>query len=163
MISPGDLAKAALWVALREGPFHVDPKDPGGATAYGIAIRYHPQYTLEQLKALKPEEAAQFFVANYWPTGASDLPQCLVVPFLAFSVLEGPLEAVETLQKALGVPVDGKIGLQTVHASSLPKPTQLLEDFFRTCMQRLHGSPSWANDGIGWECRQMAASLAAIS
>lgn len=163
MISSGDLAKAGLWVTGREGPYHCDPLDPGGATAWGVAIRYHPEFTDEQLRTLTQEQAAQIFVDKYWPSNASDLPSYLAIPLLSFSVLEGPLEAVETLQKALGVHVDGKIGQQTIHAASLPKPNTILEDFFRACMERLHNSPSWSRDGTGWECRQLAASLAAIS
>ena len=163
MISPGELANAGLWVTGREGPYHCDPLDPGGATAWGIAIRYHPEFTDEQLRNLTQEQASQIFVAKYWPTNASGLPSCLAIPLLAFSVLDGPLEAVEALQKALGIPADGKIGQQTINAASLLKPVQLLENFFRECMRRLHQSPSWDRDGLGWECRQLAASLAAIS
>ena len=163
MISPGELANAGLWVTGREGPYHCDPLDPGGATAWGIAIRYHPEFTDERLRNLTQEQAAQIFIAKYWPSNASDLPSCLATPLLSFSVLEGPLEAVEALQKALGVHVDGQIGQQTIHAATLLNNALLLENFFRACMERLHGSPNWSNYGLGWECRQLAASLAAIS
>lgn len=163
MISPGDIAKAALWVAEYEGPYHVSAGDPGGATAYGISLRYNSaDFTDAQLQAISPESAAQFFIKRYCPKGAEALPSYLATPLMAFSVLEGPELAVKTLQRALGIKADGYIGPETAAESGKPAPKALLIAYFRECMERLHGRPDWSTNGIGWECRQMAASLEGV-
>jgi lysozyme family protein len=162
MISADALQEASLWVTGREGPYHFDPKDPGGETAWGLAVRYHPELA-GKLQALTQAAAAQMLAEQYWPKGASDLPSYLAMPLLAFSVLDGPVQAVMALQRALGVHVDGGIGPQTIHAATLPTPAALLEWYFGACMDRLHQSATWSRDGTGWERRQMAASLAALS
>lgn len=158
MITSEELAAAAFWVTGREGPYHCDPRDPGGETAWGFAIRYHPELA-GKLQTLTQGTAAQMLAEQYWPKGASDLPNVLAIPLLAFSVLEGPVQAVMALQRALVVHVDGGIGPQTIHASILPKPADLLESYFGACMDRLHQSATWSRDGTGWERRQMRASL----
>jgi lysozyme family protein len=160
VISAGQIAAAALWVTGREGPYHLDPLDPGGETAFGLAIRYHPELA-GKLQTITQAEAAQILAAQYWPKGASDLPECLAIPMLAFSVLEGPGQAVMALQRALVVHVDGNIGPQTVHAATLLTTGDLLEAYFGACMDRLHQSQTWARDGTGWERRQLRASLEA--
>lgn len=159
-ISAGQIAAAALWVTGREGPYHCDPRDPGGETAWGLAIRYHPELA-GKLQTITQAEAAQILAEKYWPAGASELPDYLAIPLLAFSILEGPEQAVMALQRALGVRSDGDIGQQTAHAATLPTPGDLLEEYFGACMDRLHQSPSWYRDGTGWERRQMRASLEA--
>jgi len=161
MISPGQLSAAGLWVTSREGPYHVDPLDPGGATSWGISIRYHKEFTDAQLRALTQTDAAAFLVKNYWPDHAEDLPDFLAIPLLSFSVLEGPTQAVMCLQRALVVHVDGGIGPQTIHAANLPTQEALLESYFGACMDRLHGRADWIREGTGWERRQFAASLKA--
>jgi lysozyme family protein len=150
---------------LYEGPYHFDPKDPGGITAYGISKRYHPDLTDAQLRAFTPETAGQFLVAHYWleGSGVAALPDCLVTPLLAFSVLEGPIQAVRALQRGIGVKVDDDLGPATAAAAAAMKPKALLTAFYRECMRRLHASPGWLRDGLGWECRQLAASFEGIS
>lgn len=162
MISAGDIANAALWVTGREGPYHFDPRDPGGETAWGFAVRYHPELK-GKLQTLSQSEAATMLAQQYWPANASGLPSYLAIPLLAFSVLEGPGQAVMALQRALVVHADGAIGAQTVHAATLPNPKDLLESYFGACMDRLHESAGWSIEGIGWERRQMRASLEALS
>lgn len=162
-MTPGEIAAAALWIAEYEGPYHVDPQDPGGATAYGIALRYHQQdFTDAQLRALTPEGAATFLASRYQPEGANLLPGFVATPLLAFSVLEGPIQAVRALQRAAGVKVDDQIGPATAAAVAALKPKTLLVRFFRACGERLRESDGWIRYGIGWECRQMAASLEAL-
>lgn len=156
----------ALWVAHWEGPYHVDPKDPGGATAWGVSLRYNSdRFTDAQLKALTPDGAAKYFAERYWPAGADDLPDYLSIPLIAFSVLEGPTQAVRALQRALDIKVDGGIGPQTIASADTTAPIAkrdaFLVAYFRACRQRLTHSADWALDGEGWEARQFAASLAA--
>lgn len=161
MISVADIDRAALWVTGREGPYHNDSHDPGGATAYGLAARYHPELA-DELATITQQEAAEYLAAHYWGAPWNELPQYLVTPMLAFSVLEGPIRAAECLQRALVVHVDGDVGAQTIHAAQLPKPDALLEAYFGACMDVLHESNTWVRDGTGWERRQFAASLAAV-
>jgi lysozyme family protein len=155
---------AGLWVANWEGPYHVDPHDPGGATAWGVSLRYNSaHFTDTQLRALTPQEAAAYFADNYWPKYADTLPNYFAIPLLAFSVLEGPTQAAYALQRSLGVPADGDIGAKTIAAaaSTTSRRDQFLTAFFRACRQRLTESSQWVRDGEGWEARQFAASLAA--
>lgn len=160
MISSGQVAAAALWVTGREGPFHCDPHDPGGATAWGLASRYHPDL-VDKLATMSQSAAAEYLAAEYWRPEWNGLPQFLALPMLSFSVLEGTGQAAQCLQRALVVHVDGNVGAQTIHAAQLPKPAVLLEAYFGACMDRLHQSPTWSRDGTGWERRQFAASLEA--
>jgi len=155
---------AALWVANWEGPYHVDPHDPGGATAWGISLRYNSaHFTDADLRQLTAQDAADYFVAHYWPENADQIPAYLSIPLLAFSVLEGPVQAAYALERALGAPVNGGIGPQTIAAAAttLTRCDKFLTAFFRACRQRLTESPQWLRDGEGWEARQFAASLAA--
>lgn len=164
-MTPAALSAAGLWVATFEGPYHFDPRDPGGVTAYGVSKRYHPDLTDAQLRAFTPETAGQFLVRHYWPqgSGGAALPDCLATPLLAFSVLEGPTQAVRALQRAVGVKVDDDLGQATAAAASSMKPKPLLLAFYRECMRRLHEVPGWLLEGLGWECRQMAASMEALA
>lgn len=151
---------AAMWVANWEGTKVVT--DPW-LSCCGISIHYHPEYTEADIRAMTPEKAAPVFVKNYWPAGASQLPDYLSIPFMAFSVLEGPSQAVYALQRALVVAADGSIGPQTIAAaaSTLDKRDAFLEAFFSQCFERFSQSPRWVLDGRGWVTRQLAASLAA--
>ena len=74
-------------------------------------------------------------------------------------MLEGPQTAVKTLQTALGVGADGGIGSETEAAAGRQQPKLLLTNYYRECMRHLRTKPGWAAEGLGWECRQMAASL----
>jgi lysozyme family protein len=159
-----DLDAGALWVASFEGPYHVSPGDPGGATAFGISLRYHAaDFTDAQLRALSVNEAASFLAARYAPDSWLSLPSYLATPLIAFSVLEGPVQAAMALQRALGVHADGDVGPQTAAAALKPTPKALLTQFYRECMERLHTRPTWVLEGTGWECRQFAASLEAAT
>lgn len=162
-ISIAAVQQAALWVTGREGPYHCDPHDLGGATAWGVSIRYHgDDFTLAQLQSLSQAGAADYLAKRYWESAWNDLPSYLVTPMLAFAILEGTGQAAQCLQRALVVHVDGNIGAQTIHAAQLPKPDELLESYFGACMDRLHESPTWTRDSTGWERRQMRASLEAL-
>ena len=157
-ITLGNIAQAALWVTMREGSKYVEDPYP---SRFGISLHYHPELTEADVRAMTQQRAAQIMTAQYWPKGAEALPSCLAVPLLSFAVLDGPVSAVQRLQEALAVHVDGEIGAQTIHAAQLPAANDLLEVYFGACMARLHSSPRWLTDGLGWERRQMRASLEA--
>ena len=157
MISQGDIAAAALWVATYEGPYHDDPNDPGRATAWGLSARY-TKFTDAQLQAMTVTAAAQYYVENYAPKNYDLLPSYFATPLLAFAILETS-QAVICLQRSLGVPMDGVIGNQTAAAAGRRAPKLALLNYFRECMRHLQTRPDWAAEGLGWQCRQFAASL----
>jgi lysozyme family protein len=156
----GDITAAALWITGREGPYHNDPNDPGGETAWGVSARNHPGLVIANVTQ---PQAAQIFVEQYWPKGADQLPTYLATPLLAFAVLDGPVQAVMALQRALVVTADGAVGPQTIAAAASAKQNDLLETFFGACLTRLMQSPNWSTYGIGWARRQFAASLQAAT
>ena len=58
-----------LTVGL-EGGYSNDPRDPGGATRYGIAKKYHPQEDIENLTL---DRAKEIYLAEYWiPVGCDN-------------------------------------------------------------------------------------------
>lgn len=150
----------AIWVANWEGTKVVT--DPW-LSCCGISIHYNPEFSEAQIRSMTPERAAPVFVKKYWPEGASALPDYLSIPVMAFSVLEGPVQAAYALQRALDVKVDGMIGEHTAAAAltTVGNRDAFLIAFFRTCRQRFTQSSRWMIDGEGWEARQLAASLAA--
>lgn len=54
-----------------EGGFTNDPKDPGGATKYGISKRAYPD---EDIENLSPARAKELYLNDYWiPAKCDDL------------------------------------------------------------------------------------------
>ena len=157
MISPGDVAKAALWVTGREGAeLTSDPV----LSRWGISLAYHPEIGAAGIRAMTQQRAAQIFVEQYWVAAWSGLPQYLATPLLSFSVVEGPEQAALALQRALVVKADGLVGPQTCAVAASANKAALLEAFFAECMARFKESPRWVLDDIGWCRRQFAASCA---
>ena len=59
-----------LMVGL-EGGYSNDPNDPGGATNYGIAKRYHPEEDIENMSL---ERAKEIYYEKYWiPAGCNSV------------------------------------------------------------------------------------------
>lgn len=110
-------------IVQAEGGYVDHPADRGGATKYGITAqtlgewrRFGRPASRAEVKALTLEDARNIYRARY-------VRPFDVVPFDAlkaqlvdFGVLSGPLTAVRTLQRVLGVPVDGIFGPRTLAA-----------------------------------------------
>lgn len=162
MISLGDLAKAGLWVTTVEtGKLVCDP----ALSRWGVSLRYHPDLGESGIQAMTQDRAAGILTSEaYWLPAWNALPQYLAIPLLAFSVLEGPTQAAYALQAALGVKVDGDVGLQTCAAAAAANPDHpvdgLLRRNFEAQVHRLEQSSRWLLDGAGW-CGRQAAAMAA--
>lgn len=116
--------KAHEFTARWEGGYIEHANDPGGATKYGISLRFLKQQGLEvgdidgdgdidadDIKALSLESAAAIMKREFWDKlGLEDIkPLCAMVVYDT-AVNMGPSYARKMLQKALGVPADGKWG-----------------------------------------------------
>ena len=106
---------ALTHVLQYEGGYSNDPRDSGGETNFGISKRAHPNV---DIKNLTKETAGEIYQKQYWdPCKCSDLPPKIAVMVFDMAVNQGVTTAKETLQKALGVKVDGDIGPKTLSAA----------------------------------------------
>jgi lysozyme family protein len=110
----------------REGEaFTDDPRDPGGATKWGITFAtaqrvYGQSFTVEQLRRLTRDDAFAIYLRLYViDPGFSKLAdERLRFVVFDFGVNSGPATATKSLQRALGVADDGVLGPQTLAASN---------------------------------------------
>lgn len=118
--------EAAVAQVLRdEGGTADDPRDPGGLTRFGFALRWNPDLTREQLLAMTADEAKARYFRRWWlPLGFARLGEAspsLAVRVFDAAVTMGPEDAFRCLQRALraaGRPVseDGRAGPVTAAA-----------------------------------------------
>jgi lysozyme family protein len=69
------------------------------------------------------------------------------------AVNSGPSRAARTLQAALGVQVDGKIGPQTIQAAKVVHPSGLISDYCDSRLAFLRSIAGWETFGKGWKKR----------
>ncbi|MCJ9428562.1 glycoside hydrolase family 108 protein [Kordiimonas marina] len=119
-----------------EGGFVDDPRDPGGATKFGVSLRFlrgaghdlgdidgDGDVDTDDIKALTRDQAIAIYKSKFWDRyGYGDLPTTIAARTFDMCVNMGPKQAHITLQRALrscsyGVKVDGYMGPQTIGAA----------------------------------------------
>ena len=130
-------------VLKSEGGFQDDPRDPGnklpdgrtGCTNLGITQRSWEMYvgrqvTHDEMRAITPAMAGDFYKTKYWNAVKGDLLPA-GVDYLCFdlAVNGGPGRAIMTLQGALGVNADGGLGPVTMAAVRAADPGYLIDTF----------------------------------
>ncbi len=163
---------ALAHVMREEGGLSDDPHDPGGLTKHGITL---PVLTSARgrdvgradLQALTRAEAAEIYRERYWNViGADTLPAGLDLFLFDFAVNSGPGRAVRTLQKMLGVTIDGLCGPLTQAALQNHETRPLIEQLHRARLDFLRSLSVWRFFGKGWSGRNdrtRAAALALLS
>jgi lysozyme family protein len=92
-----------------------DPDDPGGATHYGISQRAYPDI---DIRSLTEAQARVIFCRDYWDVCRCDeLPDALAIAMGDTAFNQGAGTAIQLLQDALGVKVDGVFGPVTLRAA----------------------------------------------
>jgi lysozyme family protein len=96
-----------------EGDYSNDPDDPGGATRWGIAKKFHPSV---DVKNLSKEGAVAIYKERYWDALSLDSITSQHIRWKVFdmAVNLGVDRAARFLQVAVGVTVDGKVGPVTI-------------------------------------------------
>lgn len=152
---------AVAFVLRQEGGLHDDPSDPGGLTAYGIALARHPELTADDIRRMTPEGARAIYAAQYWPAVHGDeLPEYLQLPMLDAAVVQGPPHACRFLQAALYVmPLDGILGPATLGSVRRADPMTTLSAFTAERIAHLVSLPDYARFGKGWIRRAVRAAL----
>ena len=130
MTSSSSFESAVALVLQHEGGFVNHPRDPGGATNFGITretlsrARGCP-VSVEDVRRLTRGEAASIYRSLYWKTvRADDLPRGLDLAVFDLAVNSGPKGAVTMLQDVLGVKADGLIGPVTIKTANGADPAE---------------------------------------
>jgi lysozyme family protein len=176
--------RAMDFVAFWEGGFSDDPKDPGGATKYGISLRFLRSLAPElgdvdgdgdidadDILALTPDKARELYRAHFWTALDLDyIPAVAALLLFDTAINMGCVRAVKILQETLNlfchkVDVDGKIGAQT--KTAVRRVSTYHNDGFgdRFCLRRMaHYSAIVERNGDlsrfmrGWVNRTVALS-----
>jgi len=109
---PTPFAAAADFVLAHEGGFVNHPADPGGATNYGLSLRFLRQVgvdvdqdgdvDVEDVRLLTREQAVDLLRVHFWTPGGYDaLPDAVAVKLLDLAYNTGPRQAHRLLQRAL--------------------------------------------------------------
>ena len=151
---------ACLREILRhEGGWSDHPKDPGGATMQGVTLRTYSKWlcrdaSKDELRNIPAAHRDTIYRTQYWDAvRAGDLPPGVDLAVFDMAVNSGPSRAARTLQAALGVQVDGKIGPQTIQAAKVVHPSGLISDYCDSRLAFLRSIAGWETFGRGWKTR----------
>lgn len=154
-------------VLAHEGGFADHPRDPGGATKWGITRATLGEWrgaevSADDVRGLTETEAREIYLARYWNVlRGDDLPPGLDLAVLDFAVNSGPVRAARTLQRVLRVTQDGVIGRETLGAARAADRAWLIDDLCDLRLAFLQGLSAWATFGRGWTRRVEAVRSAA--
>jgi lysozyme family protein len=151
-----------------EGGYVDDPADSGGATNFGITQatlakwRAPTPVTKEDVQNLTETEARSIYAKMYLsdPGYEAITNEDLRAVMLDCAVQFGPADATAWLQAVLHVPVDGKIGPQTLLALAHEDPRRvalrIMALRIRRRGRRITDHPSQAKFSAGWANRDAA-------
>lgn len=116
-------------VIRREGGFVDHPADRGGPTKYGVTLATLAEHrggpvTASDVQNLSVHEAREIYRQHYYlKPGFQDITdQRLLGLVVDTAIHTGPDRAIRWLQAALDVPVDGKLGPQTIGMLKVREP-----------------------------------------
>ena len=141
---------AVKVVLLHEGLFTNNPNDPGGATNYGISLRFlraagidgnmnrSDHVGIEDIKALNPDKAKNIYYKYFYKKYNINnvVSTMLATSLLDMSVLMGGNEAIKLLQTALDahLVIDGILGKNTLAQINSANSYNLNEKFKAQCI-----------------------------
>lgn len=159
------------------GIFHWDDFDPGGATKYGISLKFAGSVNLdldgdgkttgEDIRALTRKQAVGLYHEHFWLPLACDK---MGHPGLALMVFDGGVnQGVRTiakrLQRAVGAVEDGVIGPHTLGAAKMwaDHYDKLIDEVAARRMRRYAQTRNFKRYGLGWSRRLMDVHNKAVS
>jgi len=159
---------ALSHVLKHEGGYVNHPSDPGGATNWGITrdtlgAWRDRHVTIEEVKDLSKDEAAEIYKYKYW-----DAAKCGEVPVgVALIVFDGAVnhgvsQSSKFLQRAVGVDADGKVGQKTLGAIEGLDAVDLIVEIAAQRMRFYGGLRTFSAFGLGWSRRLMDTLRVAV-
>lgn len=150
-MSKGNFDRCFELLLKDEGGYVNDPVDPGGETNMGISKRSYPN---EDIKNLTKNRVRMIYKRDYWsPIKADDLPSGLDYVVFDAAVNSGVKRSSQWLQRALGVPQDGKIGPVTLEAVRKANVVSLIDTLCDVRLSFLQNLSTWYRFKNGWTRR----------
>jgi lysozyme family protein len=155
-----NFAASLAAVLKHEGGFSNHPKDPGGATNFGVTQRIYDAWRSnngkpkQSVKDIARDEVETIYYQQYWMMARGDqLPAGVDYAIFDYAVNSGPSRAIKDLQKTLGTKIDGIPGNVTLAAIEAAEPVKLINDLCDRRMAFLKGISTYGTFGRGWSTR----------
>lgn len=157
-------------VLHHEGGYVDHPKDPGGATNYGITKKVYEVFlgrscTKQEVKDMMLGEVAEIYRRKYWDKiRGDDLPSGLDWAVFDFAVNAGVSRSAKTLQGFLSTPIDGIIGSGTLQAiKNYPTSLKGVVEVFTAQRSAFYRSlKNYETFGRGWDKRCYETRVSAL-
>ncbi len=167
-----NFAQCLQLVLGAEGGFGNHPRDPGGATNFGITLDTlsawrkskspDAQTTADDVEKLTIAEATEIYRTNYWNRlKCDDLPSGVDLLVFDFGVNAGPGASAALLQKIIGAEQDGSIGPLTLHALEVFDSLRVIRDFSARRLELYRTFKNFDVFGTGWTNRTNSMQQAA--
>jgi len=117
----GNFENCMTFVLRHEGRFSQDPDDTGGATNYGISLRFarsihldldgDGETTVDDIRLVTPTVATQLYREHFWSPLFCDLiPEGVDLVLVDGAINQGVNRLARLLQRSLGLVDDGVLG-----------------------------------------------------
>ena len=160
--------KCLEMLLKHEGGFINHPRDPGGATNFGVTKKTYETWighsvSIDEIKELTVEDVAPIYKARYWDAVRGDeLPSGVDWAVFDWAVNSGPSRAAKALQKAAGASQDGKIGPMTLRSIANNDPKDLIDRVYHTRQTFYERLKTFDTFGKGWTRRNKETLEAAL-
>jgi lysozyme family protein len=152
-----------------EGGYVNHPRDPGGETNRGVTKRVYDAYRarkgrpIQSVRNISESEVQEIYRRQYWDAvRGDDLPKGVDACVFDLAVNSGTGRAARMLQQALGVKVDGNIGMATIAAAQAADPAKLVRDLVARREAFLKSLRTFPTFGKGWMRRTGALRKLAL-
>ena len=139
-----------------EGGFVNDPKDPGGATCWGVTLDTLSAWrgvkcSVADVRCLTRAAVGPIYAKRYWsPIQGDTLPAGLDLLTFDAAVNQGVGAATRMLQRAVGVADDGDLGPTTLAAIKSLAPAELIEKLQTERINAYRLDAGFSRFGAGW-------------
>lgn len=163
-------------VAVFEGGNVDHPDDPGGRTSRGVTQGVYDRYRrsrrqpTQDVYKMTEAELEHIYTEGYWrPVQGEYLPAGVDLAAYDAAVNSGVARASKWLQRAVNsangramVVVDGKIGGQTIGATSVTAPAAVVQEICRARSEFVEGLRTFRVFGRGWSRRIAAVEATGV-